>query len=91
MSEYNGVLSHMSEYANHWGTRESALLAHFPLSDGNECGKEEPMEQVICPIDGKPCDTACPDRYRDRPEGGCLLAATVAMSDITIIMFNKDD
>lgn len=49
------------------------------------------MEPVICPLDGRPCDTACPDRYRDRPEGGCLLTTTVAMSDVTIIMFNKED
>lgn len=31
------------------------------------------MEQLICPLDGKPCEKDCPDRYGDRPEGGCLL------------------
>lgn len=31
------------------------------------------MKQLICPIDGKPCEADCPDRYKDRPEGGCLL------------------
>lgn len=29
------------------------------------------MKQVICPIDKRPCDPACPDRYQDRP--GCIL------------------
>lgn len=29
------------------------------------------MKQVICPIDKKPCNQDCPDRYQDRP--GCML------------------
>lgn len=32
------------------------------------------MNQVICPLDSRPCEADCPDRYRDRPESGCLLA-----------------
>lgn len=28
------------------------------------------MKQIICPIDGKPCEKSCPDRYTDRKEGG---------------------
>ena len=31
------------------------------------------MKPVICPLDGMPCGETCPDRYRDRPEGGCHL------------------
>lgn len=36
------------------------------------------MNQVKCPLDGKPCERDCPDRYQDRPEGGCFL--TIAQS-----------
>jgi len=32
-----------------------------------------PMKQIICPIDGKPCEKNCPDRYTDWREGGCVL------------------
>ena len=28
---------------------------------------------IICPLDGKPCETNCPDRYKDHPGGGCIL------------------
>lgn len=31
------------------------------------------MKQLICPLDGKPCEQDCPDRYTDQPEGGCAL------------------
>ena len=31
------------------------------------------MQQLICPLDGKPCEADCPNRYRDAPEGGCFL------------------
>ena len=31
------------------------------------------MKQLLCPVDGKPCERDCPDRYRDRPAGGCFL------------------
>lgn len=31
----------------------------------------------ICPIDGKPCEKDCPDRYHDDPRGGCLLTDTL--------------
>ena len=33
---------------------------------------------VICPLDGLPCEKGCPDRYKDRPEGGCLLTTSLA-------------
>lgn len=28
---------------------------------------------VICPVDGRPCAPDCPDRFYDRPDGGCLM------------------
>lgn len=31
------------------------------------------MNDRICPIDGKPCEKDCPDRFTDTPDGGCLL------------------
>lgn len=31
------------------------------------------MNNRICPIDGKPCEKDCPDRFTDTPDGGCLL------------------
>ena len=31
------------------------------------------MKQLLFPLDGKPCERDCPDRYGDRPEGGCML------------------
>ena len=33
---------------------------------------------VICPLDDTPCLKDCPDRYKDRPEGGCLLTTSLA-------------
>lgn len=37
------------------------------------------MKQLICPIDGKPCEADCPDRYHDEPEGGCFLTTAQEM------------
>lgn len=31
------------------------------------------MDQLICPLDGSPCERDRPDRYVDQPEGGCIL------------------
>lgn len=31
------------------------------------------MQDLICPLDGKPCEKDCQDRYIDQPEGGCFL------------------
>lgn len=31
------------------------------------------MNDRICPLDGKPCEKDCPDRFHDTPDGGCLL------------------
>ena len=30
-------------------------------------------KDIICPLDGKPCEKDCPDRYIDHPGGGCFL------------------
>ena len=30
------------------------------------------MQDLICPLDGKPCEKDCPDRYTDQPKGGCF-------------------
>lgn len=34
------------------------------------------MNQLTCPLDGKPCEADCLDRYHDQPEGGCFLTTT---------------
>lgn len=31
------------------------------------------MNDRICPLDGKPCEKDCPDRFHDTPDGGCFL------------------
>ena len=33
---------------------------------------------VLCPLDDTPCTKDCPDRYKDRAEGGCLLTTSLA-------------
>ena len=38
------------------------------------------MKQRVCPLDGKPCEKSCPDRYPNDPRGGCIL---VAMHDVS--------
>lgn len=43
------------------------------------------MDQIICPIDGKPCEKDCRDRYQDKPEGGCALSDALAAGDISIL------
>ena len=49
------------------------------------------MEQIICPIDGKPCEETCPDRYIDRAEGGCFMTTFIEVCgpDSVIIMRSK--
>ena len=48
------------------------------------------MTEIICPIDGRPCEETCPDRYTDRPEGGCLLTTAAEFADVVIIMTRKE-
>lgn len=31
------------------------------------------MKELLCPLDGEPCERDCPDRYHGRPEGGYML------------------
>lgn len=40
---------------------------------------------VTCPYNGRPCEKNCPNRYWDRPEGGCLFADLAAACDAVII------
>lgn len=49
------------------------------------------METIICPIDGKPCEENCPDRYKDRAEGGCFMTTFIEVCgpDSVIIMRSK--
>lgn len=46
------------------------------------------MNQVICPIDGLPCERNCPDRYIDRPEGGCLITTALELDFNVIALQN---
>ena len=49
-------------------------------------GKEPKMQIVTCPIDGQPCERACPDLFNDRPEGGCLLTLLAEQADTVLIL-----
>lgn len=40
----------------------------------------------ICPLDGRPCDPDCPDRYQDDPAGGCLTATLMEYADAVFII-----
>ena len=31
------------------------------------------MSEIICPLDNRPCEPDCPDRFKDTPDGGCIL------------------
>lgn len=44
------------------------------------------MKQLVCPIDGKPCEKDCPDRYIDRAEGGCVLTTAREMGFNVLIV-----
>ena len=58
--------------------------------ESNDVAQQEPMNAtgvaIVCPIDGKPCDPACPNRYIDQPGGGCVLSTVADMSDTVIIV-----
>jgi len=47
------------------------------------------MNQVICPLDKQPCDRSCPDRYKDKPDGGCFLTTAQEMG--TNVLFLDGD
>lgn len=48
------------------------------------------MQTVICPIDNKPCDSNCPDRYRDEPAGGCFLTTAIETGVSAVIISTKE-
>lgn len=48
------------------------------------------MEQIICPIDGRPCEADCPDRYIDRAEGGCFLTTFLEFGGNLMILVEPD-
>ncbi len=48
------------------------------------------MQQVICPLDNRPCERDCPDRYTDTPEGGCFLTTAQEMG-ATILSLGGND
>lgn len=47
-------------------------------------------EVIICPLDNQPCEYNCPDRYTDRPEGGCLLT-TALEQGCSLIAIHDDN
>lgn len=58
------------------------------------------MNDRICPLDGKPCEKSCPDRYPNDPRGGCILVAmhdacedhnTKRKEERTMDIFTTDD
>lgn len=55
--------------------------APFPdkKNPGKNLQSKGVVKQVICPLDGSPCEMDCPDRYRDRPDGGCQLTVAVEL------------
>lgn len=44
------------------------------------------MRQVICPLDGKPREQDCPDRYIDQPEGGCILTTAEELGAQVVVL-----
>lgn len=44
------------------------------------------MKEIICPLDGRPCEKNCPDRYRDQPEGGCWITTAQELGAQVIIL-----
>lgn len=49
------------------------------------------MSQYICPLDNKPCEENCPDRYKDRPEGGCFLTTCMEHGVTVMVVGGSDD
>ena len=44
---------------------------------------------IICPVDNRPCELSCPDRYTDTPDGGCILTTAQEMG-CTVIVLGDD-
>ena len=49
-------------------------------------GKEPKVQIVTCPVDGKPCDPECPDRFHDTPDGGCFLTVAMEHADAVLLL-----
>lgn len=47
-------------------------------------------KDITCPLDGRPCERDCPDRYADRPEGGCLLTTALEWDHTLVTLGEKD-
>ena len=48
------------------------------------------MEQITCPLDGRPCSSDCPDRYIDSEEGGCILTTALELGCKVCIIGSKE-
>lgn len=48
------------------------------------------MQTVICPIDNKPCDPNCPDRYWGELAGGCFLTTAIERGATAVIISTKE-
>ena len=44
------------------------------------------MRQVICPLDGKPCEQDFPYRYIDQPEGGGILTTAEELGAQVVVL-----
>lgn len=42
-------------------------------------------KEIICPLDNKPCEKDCPDRYVDQPKGGCFLTTALELGNASIV------
>ena len=47
-------------------------------------------KDITCPIDSRPCERDCPDRYTDRPEGGCLLTTALELGCSLVTLGGQD-
>ena len=46
---------------------------------------------IICPIDRRPCDPACPDRYVDQEGGGCFITTAQELEIPVFLVENEED
>ena len=47
-------------------------------------------KDITCPLDSRPCERDCPDRYTDRPEGGCILTTALEQGCTLIDLGGQD-
>ena len=48
------------------------------------------MKNVTCPLDNRPCERDCPDRYTDRPEGRCILTTALEQGSALVDLGGND-